>query len=188
VNIERIEIEEIVNNHGRVNPPVKNIKIFTDDFYPHLQILLTQTITRIPSTNMRDCTVVQVNALNPEVHRATIIIGFNILLNDIRIIKNRYGLERREYYINNINSYLYNQFNGMGFSEYDSLNIITQICRGIGAIMGETIFMTRDFPFGGTHRDISLLSFGRIRRSAILTNRDKEIKPFKYLRKLEFKE
>ena len=94
---------------------------------------------------------------NRYLHQAHIAITYDFLLRNFSIVKHRFGADGRRFNsVNEINGILLEQFIDMGFGRYDAYYIISKICRCFGLTTGETIFFSRQSPYGGTMYDLHI--------------------------------
>lgn len=92
---------------------------------------------------------------NRYLYQAHIAITYDFLLRNFSIVKHRFGADGTRFNsINQINKVLLEQFIDMGFGMYDSLRIISEFCRCYAMTTGETIFFSRQLPYGGTMYDL----------------------------------
>ena len=92
---------------------------------------------------------------NRYLHQAHIAITYDFLLRNFSIVKHRFRADGIRFNsINQINKILLEQFIDMGFGMYDSLYIISEFCRCYAMTTGETIFFSRQLPYGGTMYDL----------------------------------
>lgn len=92
---------------------------------------------------------------NRYLYQAHIAITYDFLLRNFSIVKHRFGADGISFNsINQINKILLEQFIDMGFGMYDSLYIISEFCRCYAMTTNETIFFSRQLPYGGTMYDL----------------------------------
>ncbi len=90
-------------------------------------------------------------------HQAHIAITYDYLLRDFNIVKHRFGADGIRFNsINQINEVLSQQFIELGFGLYDAYHIISKICICFGLTTGETIFFSRQSPYGCTMYDLHI--------------------------------
>ena len=122
---------------------------------PQINILLG--VGRGLRLNTTDYDSIVLRTPSRYLHQAHIAIIYNFLLTDFNIVKHRFGADNISLNsINQINKVLFEQFIDMGFGRYDTYYIISKICRCFGLTTGETIFFSRQSPYGGTIRDLHI--------------------------------
>lgn len=151
MRLTNIEIKDIHNGLYRGIDTNSKFLVLNTEGGPQINILLGVGRRETPTQN----DIVVLRTPHRYLYQAHIAICYDFLLRDFNIVKHRFGADGRRFNsINQINKVLLEQFIDMGFGRYDVYYIISEFCRCYAMTTGETIFFSRQLPYGGTMYDL----------------------------------
>jgi len=160
MRLTNIEIKDIYRGLYRDDIDTNSrLLVLNTEGGPQINILLGvgRMVTPQSQENNNYYETVVLRTPHRYLYQAHIAICYDFLLRGFNIVKHRFGADGRRYNsINQINEVLLEQFIDMGFGRYDTHYIISKICRCFSLTTDETIFFSRQLPYGGTMYDLHM--------------------------------